>query len=79
MESWLSECFAFVSWNYSWSFVLNVSFGVRQGWVLSPSLFAVYIDDIDKLSKMIMCAYVVLYADDILLIAPSMSALQVCY
>ena len=41
--------------------------------VLSPVLFAVYIDDICKLSNVILGTTVVLYADDILLIAPSVS------
>jgi len=53
-----------------------MSFGVRQGSVLSPVLFAVYIDDIYKLSNVIHGTTVVLYADDILLIAPSVSVLQ---
>ena len=51
-------------------------FGVRQGSVLSPHLFAVLLDDMvahltfrNKLS-------IVLYADDILLLAPSVSELQ---
>jgi len=47
-----------------------------QGSVLSPVLFAVYIDDICKLSNVIRGTTVVLYADDILLIAPSVSVLQ---
>jgi len=38
--------------------------------------FAVYIDDICKLSNFIHGITVVLYADDILLIAPSVSVLQ---
>ena len=53
-----------------------MSFEVRQGSVLSPVLFAVYIDDICKLSNVILGTTVVLYADDILLIAPSVSVLQ---
>ena len=45
-------------------------------YILSPVLFAVYIDDICKLSNVIHGTIVVLYADDILLIAPSVSVLQ---
>jgi len=50
--------------------------GVRQGSVLSPYLFAVYIDDIGKLCNAQLGLHVVLYADDILLLAPSVVALQ---
>jgi len=76
LESWLSECFAFVKWNCSLSFVFKVFFGVRQGSVLSPLLFAVHIGDIGKLSNAMVNAHVILYADDILLITPSVPALQ---
>ena len=53
-----------------------MSFGVRQGSVLSPVLFAVYTDDMCKLSNVIHGTTVVLYADDIWLIAPSVSVSQ---
>jgi len=46
-------------------FFFTVNLGVRQGFVLSPYLFAVYVNDVD-------CSHtgchVILYADDILLI-----------
>ena len=58
--------------------------GVRQGGVLSPYLFAVFIDDVVKTVH--TCQYgchfgllrfnIILYADDILLISPSVSGLQ---
>ena len=47
-ENWLSLCYAFVKWYDSSSFVFSVCFGV-QGSVLSPHLFAVYIDDVRKI------------------------------
>ena len=58
--------------------------GVRQGGVLSPYLFACYVDDIIYFlqSSGLGCCYkgtpicVIMYADDIMLIAPSVSALQ---
>ena len=51
--------------------VFMVSSGVRQGSVLSPLLFAVYVDDIGKLHNSRVGKFVVLYADDLLLLAPS--------
>jgi Reverse transcriptase (RNA-dependent DNA polymerase) len=49
---------------------------VRQGFVLSPFLFAVYLDDlIDRRIDGRFC-YIVRYADDILLISSSVEELQ---
>ena len=58
--------------------------GVRQGGVLSPFLFAVFIDSVvDRVKATGVgcylfseCVSIFLYADDILLIAPSVTALQ---
>jgi hypothetical protein len=58
--------------------------GVRQGGVLSPYLFSLCLDDVVKFVE--SCAYgchigirnisIIMYADDILLLAPSLYALQ---
>ena len=76
LEHLLSSCWTCVKWKSSLSAFFKIEFGVRQGSVLSPYLFAVLLDDIidhftfhNKLS-------IVLYADDILLMAPSLSELQ---
>ena len=44
--------------------------------VLSPYLFAIYVDDLEKLCQYKRGVYIILYADDILLIAPSVSELN---
>ncbi len=83
-ENWFDKCFTCVKWGsiYSISFKLNC--GIRQGGVLSPYFFAVYIDDIVSKVKSLgigcylglVCFSIFLYADDILLLAPSISSLQ---
>jgi exonuclease III len=83
-ENWFDKCFTCVRWGsvYSMSFKLNC--GIRQGGVLSPHFFAVYIDGIVAKVKSLgigchlglVCFSIFLYADDILLLAPSITALQ---
>ena len=63
LENWLSESYAYVKWDESWSYIFRISFGVSQGSVLSPVLFSVYIDDIGQLHNNLTGAFVVLYAD----------------
>ena len=53
-----------------------VKFGVRQGSVLSPIMFAIYLNDVHTARSLTPRSYIILYADDILLIAPSISELQ---
>ena len=54
----------------------TLEFEVRQGSVLSPLLFAVYIDDLAESCDCTRGVYLVLYADDILLLSPSVTELQ---
>ena len=49
---------------------------MRQGSVLSPFLFAIYVDDLCALCKPGSNLYIIVYADDILLLAPTVTALD---
>ena len=81
---WYSTQQFYVLWGSSLSSSFTVTNGVRQGGILSPILFNVYMDDLSKIlcNSNIGC-YVnetcvnhLLYADDTVLISPSPSGLQ---
>jgi len=82
--SWYTTQLFSVQWGTSLSECFYVSNGVRQGGILSPILFNVYIDDLSSgLTKLkIGCNFNgifvnhLIYADDTVLLAPSPSALQ---
>jgi len=84
LELWFSISATCVSWNGHFSALYSLTVGVRQGGVLSPFIFAVFIDGIVDKAKSsnvgcyvsTTCCCIFLYADDILLIAPSVSGLQ---
>jgi len=79
LEKWFSCCFTCVKWYGVKSTFFSVNIGVRQGGVLSPLLFAIYLDDVVKnvcMSQYGSILSIVLYADDIILLSPSMFALQ---
>ena len=75
-EFWFSHCYSAVKWYNAWSQLFALDFGVRQGSVLSPFLFAIYMDDLAKSSLLNRGSFIILYADDIILIAPTVSELQ---
>ena len=80
-----------VKWGNITSSFFNVSNGVRQGGILSPYLFAIYVDDLSEQLNglkvgLYMCntpANHIYYADDLCVMAPSPAGLQtildVCY
>jgi len=70
----------------TYSDYFSLSCGVRQGGVLSPCLFAIFIDSVvDRVIESGLGCYlnmtcfsrrILLYADDIVLLAPSVHSLQ---
>ena len=71
-----------VRWGSALSEPFRLLAGVRQGGVLSPALFTVYVDDLlIKLNKCGCSMFglsvgALMYADDIILLAPSINELQ---
>ena len=56
--------FTCIKWQNVYSEYFDIEFGVRQGSVLSPILFALYIDDICDCNRLARGCSVVLDADD---------------
>ena len=83
-EHWFAIGVTCVKWGSLMSRFIGLVCGIRQGGVLSPYFFAIYIDSaVRKVSKSTLgcyikwiCMSILLYADDILLIAPSVTSLQ---
>lgn len=81
---WYSTQLMYVKWGNCVSVPFNVKNGVRQGGVLSPALFNIYVDELSNL--LLKCktgcningVFVnhIMYADDTVLITPSPNALQ---
>jgi len=84
LQNWYSKLVASVQWNGMLGNVFPIYCGVRQGGILSPILFSIYMDDLIKELRLSgYGAYVgnlfvgsVLYADDVCLISRSCFGLQ---
>jgi hypothetical protein len=85
LACWYDKCYVSVRWDNCLSLPFRVTAGVRQGGILSPYLFAVYIDTlIVRLKKAGYGLHVyhvfigcIAYADDIFLIANSLTHMQI--
>ena len=76
LVAWLPHCYTRIKWDKLFSDFFIVNVGVRQGSVLAPVLFSVYINDIIKHCLSCQFGEILVYADDILLIARSVTGLQ---
>ena len=91
LVNWYDKLSAVVRWNSAISQPFAVKLGVRQGRVLSPSMYNVIINVIIVNLKLLdvgchvdgVSLGCLLYADDIILLAPSVQGLQImlnlCY
>lgn len=76
LEYWLSNSCSCIKWFNCFSCFFKIAYGVRQGSVLSPVLFAVYLDNLVDRRVNGRHWYVILYADDILLLTSSVCIMQ---
>ena len=82
---WFDMSFTCVRWYNHYSYFFKLLAGVRQGGVLSPYFFAIFINDIVSVVEKTnvgcyvssVCVGIILYADDIVLLAPSVEGLQI--
>jgi len=89
--NWYSKITVFIKWNNCYSSPCSLKSGIRQGGVLSPLLFNIYIGsvinslEVSDLGCHIQGVYVgcLVYADDIILLSASVGSLQkmldICY
>ena len=84
LKHWYSDQTMRIKWGSHLSDPFHVSNGVRQGGVLSPCLFAVYLDELsNELNNVKAGCYIgdallnhLMFADDICVFCPSVRSLQ---
>ena len=84
LARWYDGTYACVRWGSCFSACFNVTAGVRQGGVLSPVLFNVYVNSVIQRLQMSNCGCAIgsqflgciMYADDLVLLSPSVCDMQ---
>ena len=84
LGNWLNKSLSGVRWGSTISLFFILFTGVRHGGILSPTLFAIYINNLivnvtsyDACGKLVyICISIFLYADDNILISSSVDNLQ---
>ena len=82
--NWYSHLECRVRWNCEFSSWFHVKAGVRQGGVLSPSFYCMYVDELVSILRSLKVGCHVksvfmaalLYADDVAILSPSLKGLQ---
>jgi len=84
LDDWYSQSSTTVKWRSKLSKSVSLSSGVRQGSILAPYLFAIYVDDLLKelsrsklgctIKNLSVCA--IMYADDLVLLSTCLLDLQ---
>ena len=82
--TWHDGLYCRVRWDGHYSEWFHVAAGVRQGGVLSPDLYCLYVDDLIYILKSLgvgcyvrkTFAAALFYADDMAVLAPSLKGLQ---
>ena len=84
LENWFHIHTTCVSFGSAMSSFFCLEYGIRQGGVLSPQLFNMYIDDVIRHTSnskyccniRFTCVNIFMYADDLILMSPSVTVLQ---
>jgi len=84
LSNWYSKMLCVVKWNSSLSSVFSIGSGVRQGSCLSPAIFNIFMNAfiVNVRQSDIGCHILnmyygcLLYANDIVLLSPSLKGLQ---
>ena len=84
LNCWYSKVYNVVKWENEVSTLFKLSSGVRQGGILSPDSFSVYVNDVlVKLEKQqlgchikLRCFNSIMYADDLMLLSLSVNHLE---